>query len=73
MTPVESIVYPGESDRRRGYNCLCLDNTGTRLFASCTDNVIYEYNLSNAAPEGRVPNKRFVFTMFNLPWCIKFI
>nr|CAB3240075.1 denticleless protein homolog [Phallusia mammillata] len=55
---VEGILYPGESDRRRGYNCLCLDSTGTKLFASCTDNIIYEYDLSHGI-SSRKPSKKY--------------
>ncbi|XP_026691449.2 LOW QUALITY PROTEIN: denticleless protein homolog [Ciona intestinalis] len=58
--PKESIQYSGMSSRRRGYTCLTLDSTRTKLFASCTDNTIYEYNLMQFVSSGsRLPVKKY--------------
>ena len=46
ILPRESISYAGTSTRRRGYSSLSLDSTHTRLFASCTDDTIYEFSIS---------------------------
>nr|XP_026691450.1 denticleless protein homolog isoform X2 [Ciona intestinalis] len=58
--PKESIQYSGMSSRRRGYTCLTLDSTRTKLFASCTDNTIYEYDLMEFVSSGsRLPVKKY--------------
>ena len=49
LSPKSAIGYPGNSSRRRGYTCLLLDSTHTRLFASCTDDTVYEYDLLQEA------------------------
>nr|XP_039248988.1 denticleless protein homolog B-like [Styela clava] len=51
--PLEMIPYPGLSQRRRGYTCLTLDSSNTNLYASCTDDSIYHYNLSTLPSNGR--------------------
>lgn len=33
-----------------GFSSLLFDSTGTRLFASCTDDVIYQYDFINYSP-----------------------
>ncbi|CAN2387418.1 signal transduction involved in G2 DNA damage checkpoint [Pristimantis euphronides] len=44
--PARSLPYPGSSTRRLGYSSLILDSTGTNLFASCTDDNIYMFNIA---------------------------
>ncbi|XP_012935230.1 denticleless protein homolog [Aplysia californica] len=46
-TPVHVFHYPGSNTRKRGYSSLVKDMYGLRLFASCTDDKIYEYNIHN--------------------------
>ncbi|XP_078001283.1 denticleless protein homolog [Glandiceps talaboti] len=44
--PVPKHVFPyaGCSTRKRGFSSLILDSTSSRVFASCTDDIIYQYN-----------------------------
>ena len=57
---MEQIIYPGSSSRRRGYTCLLLDSTHTQLFASCTDDTVYEYDLmQNQIGHSKVPIHRY--------------
>ncbi|XP_063774318.1 denticleless protein homolog [Pseudophryne corroboree] len=44
--PAKSFPYPGCSTRKLGYSSLLLDFTGTSLFASCTDDNIYMFNIA---------------------------
>jgi len=48
-TPVHVFHYPtqGSNTRLRGYSSLVKDSYGMRLFASCTDDKIYEYDIHN--------------------------
>ncbi|XP_073484511.1 denticleless protein homolog [Aquarana catesbeiana] len=43
--PAKAFPYPGSSTRKLGYSSLVLDSTGTNLFASCTDDNIYMFNV----------------------------
>ncbi|KAJ6666962.1 hypothetical protein lerEdw1_018964 [Lerista edwardsae] len=45
--PSRSFSYPGSSTRKLGYSSLVLDSTGTSLFANCTDDFIYMFNMSS--------------------------
>ncbi|NXU09430.1 DTL protein, partial [Pardalotus punctatus] len=45
--PVRSFCYPGTSTRRLGYSSLVLDSTGANLFANCTDDIIYMFNMTS--------------------------
>jgi len=42
--PICVLPYPGKSVKKVGYSSLALDSNSCRLFASCTDNNIYEFN-----------------------------
>lgn len=53
LQPVETLEYAGNSLRRRGYTCLTLDSTNTLLYASCTDDSIYQYHLMPACNDGK--------------------
>ncbi|KAJ8269858.1 hypothetical protein GJAV_G00107610 [Gymnothorax javanicus] len=44
-TPLLSYPYPGTCTRKLGYSGMVLDSTGSNLFASCTDDNIYMFNL----------------------------
>ncbi|XP_064411202.1 denticleless protein homolog [Latimeria chalumnae] len=46
--PVASQLFPyaGTSTRKLGYSSLVLDSTGSRLFANCTDDSIYMFNMT---------------------------
>ncbi|XP_075123224.1 denticleless protein homolog [Leptodactylus fuscus] len=44
--PAKSLPYPGSSTRKLGYSSLILDSTCTSLFASCTDDNIYMFNIA---------------------------
>ncbi|XP_072364750.1 denticleless protein homolog isoform X2 [Scyliorhinus torazame] len=44
--PVQSFPYPGTSARKLGYSSLVLDSKGSNLFANCTDDNIYMYNMT---------------------------
>ncbi|NXD28296.1 DTL protein, partial [Spelaeornis formosus] len=44
--PARSFCYPGTSTRRLGYSSLVLDSTGANLFANCTDDCIYMFNMT---------------------------
>ncbi|XP_062911890.1 denticleless protein homolog [Mobula hypostoma] len=44
--PVQSFPYPGTSARKLGYSSLILDSKGSNLFANCTDDSIYMFNLT---------------------------
>ncbi|KYO43637.1 denticleless protein-like protein isoform C [Alligator mississippiensis] len=45
--PFKSYCYPGISTRKLGYSSLILDSTGTHLFANCTDDSIYLFNMTS--------------------------
>ncbi|KAH0622721.1 hypothetical protein JD844_025263 [Phrynosoma platyrhinos] len=47
LLPSRSFSYPGNSTRKLGYSSLVLDSTGTSLFANCTDDNIYMFNMSS--------------------------
>ncbi|BFZ07529.1 hypothetical protein BsWGS_10568 [Bradybaena similaris] len=49
--PVHIFPYPGVNTRKYGYSSLVLESQGRRLFASCTDDVIYEYDMASFNPE----------------------
>ncbi|XP_060040295.1 denticleless protein homolog [Erinaceus europaeus] len=38
--------YPGSSTRKLGYSSLVLDSTGSTLFANCTDDSVYMFNMT---------------------------
>ncbi|XP_037351528.1 denticleless protein homolog isoform X1 [Talpa occidentalis] len=40
------FLYPGSSTRKLGYSSLVLDSTGSTLFANCTDDNIYMFNMT---------------------------
>ncbi|XP_055966750.1 denticleless protein homolog [Sorex fumeus] len=40
------FLYPGSSTRKLGYSSLVLDSTGSTLFANCTDDNIYVFNMT---------------------------
>ncbi|XP_072503993.1 denticleless protein homolog isoform X2 [Notamacropus eugenii] len=42
----KSFPYPGSSTRKLGYSSLILDSTGSTLFANCTDDNIYVFNMT---------------------------
>ncbi|XP_006888072.1 PREDICTED: denticleless protein homolog [Elephantulus edwardii] len=42
----KSFPYPGSSTRKLGYSSLILDSTGSTLFANCTDDTIYMFNMT---------------------------
>ncbi|CAI9550575.1 unnamed protein product, partial [Staurois parvus] len=44
--PAKAFSYPGSSTRKLGYSSLVLDSTGSNLFAGCTDDNIYMFNLT---------------------------
>ncbi|XP_050405041.1 denticleless protein homolog [Patella vulgata] len=50
--PIASYVFPyaGNCQRKHGYSCLTLDSYNSRLYASCTDDVIYVYDLMSYNP-----------------------
>ncbi|NXG54574.1 DTL protein, partial [Hemiprocne comata] len=45
--PFKSFCYPGTSTRKLGYSSLVLDSTGANLFANCTDDCIYMFNMTS--------------------------
>ncbi|NXH15393.1 DTL protein, partial [Bucco capensis] len=45
--PFKSFCYPGTSTRKLGYSSLVLDSTGANLFANCTDDNIYMFNMTS--------------------------
>ncbi|XP_033124841.1 denticleless protein homolog [Anneissia japonica] len=49
--PVRQFTYAGQSSRRHGYSCLTLDPACSMLYASCTDDIIYEYNLMSSSSD----------------------
>ncbi|XP_072265937.1 denticleless protein homolog [Pyxicephalus adspersus] len=44
--PAKAFQYPGNSTRKLGYSSLVLDCFGSNLFASCTDDNIYMFNIT---------------------------
>nr|XP_033794203.1 denticleless protein homolog [Geotrypetes seraphini] len=44
--PMKAFPYPGASTRKLGYSSLVLDPTGSNLFANCTDDNIYMFNVT---------------------------
>uniref|UniRef100_A0A8V5G567 Uncharacterized protein n=1 Tax=Melopsittacus undulatus TaxID=13146 RepID=A0A8V5G567_MELUD len=46
--PCKSFCYPGTSTRKLGYSSLVLDSTGANLFANCTDDSIYMFNMTSS-------------------------
>ncbi|KAK5644268.1 hypothetical protein RI129_008113 [Pyrocoelia pectoralis] len=49
-TPKYAFPYSGET-LRYGYSNLLMNSNGTKLYASCLDNVIYVYNLATCNPK----------------------
>ncbi|XP_052273677.1 denticleless protein homolog B-like [Dreissena polymorpha] len=49
-TPVYSFPYAGTSKRTHGFSSLVFDCYKSRLFASCTDDVIYSYDFIRYTP-----------------------
>ncbi|NXG14204.1 DTL protein, partial [Grallaria varia] len=45
--PFKALCYPGTSTRKLGYSSLVLDSTGANLFANCTDDNIYMFNMTS--------------------------
>ncbi|NXL89223.1 DTL protein, partial [Alectura lathami] len=45
--PFKAFCYPGTSTRKLGYSSLVLDSTGANLFANCTDDSIYMFNMTS--------------------------
>ncbi|KAM9273302.1 denticleless protein homolog [Cariama cristata] len=45
--PFKSFCYPGSSTRKLGYSSLVLGSTGANLFANCTDDSIYMFNMAS--------------------------
>ncbi|KFV42176.1 Denticleless protein, partial [Tyto alba] len=45
--PFKSFCYPGTSTRKLGYSSLVLDSTGANLFANCTNDSIYMFNMTS--------------------------
>ncbi|NXX20857.1 DTL protein, partial [Podargus strigoides] len=45
--PFKSFCYPGTSTRKLGYSSLILDSSGANLFANCTDDSIYMFNMTS--------------------------
>ncbi|XP_041351581.1 denticleless protein homolog [Gigantopelta aegis] len=43
--PVTTFPYAGHSQKKHGFSSMTLDSYKSRLFASCTDDVIYMYDL----------------------------
>ncbi len=48
------VGAPGSSRRVHGYTSLVIDSTSSRLFASCTDDIIYSYDLTSYGYETAV-------------------
>ncbi|KAL2082529.1 hypothetical protein ACEWY4_022347 [Coilia grayii] len=44
--PLQVYLYPGSSTRKLGFSGLVLDSTCSNLFANCTDDNIYMFNVS---------------------------
>ncbi|NXF83490.1 DTL protein, partial [Sclerurus mexicanus] len=44
--PSKAFCYPGTSTRKLGYSSLVLDSHGANLFANCTDDSIYMFNMT---------------------------
>ncbi|NXC28947.1 DTL protein, partial [Campylorhamphus procurvoides] len=44
--PFKAFCYPGTSTRKLGYSSLVLDSHGANLFANCTDDNIYMFNMT---------------------------
>uniref|UniRef100_A0A8C9PWB2 Denticleless protein homolog n=1 Tax=Spermophilus dauricus TaxID=99837 RepID=A0A8C9PWB2_SPEDA len=42
----KSFLYPGSSTQKLGYSSLILDSTGSTLFANCTDDNVYMFNMT---------------------------
>ncbi|XP_004578722.2 denticleless protein homolog isoform X2 [Ochotona princeps] len=42
----KSFLYPGSSTRKLGYSSLILDSTASTLFANCTDDNVYMFNMT---------------------------
>ncbi|XP_074658641.1 denticleless protein homolog [Tubulanus polymorphus] len=49
--PKFTFQYSGTSVRKHGFTNLVLDSTRTRLFVSCMDDIIYQYNCANCNPK----------------------
>lgn len=49
--PVHVFPYAGQSAAVHGYSSLALDPCGTSVYANCTDNCIYRFNVSTYALE----------------------
>ncbi|XP_039593884.1 denticleless protein homolog [Polypterus senegalus] len=49
--PLQSYPYPGSSLRKLGFSSLVLDSSGSSLFANCTDENIYMFNMAGLKTE----------------------
>lgn len=45
--PLHAISFPGGSSRVHGYSCLVTNTTMSRLYAVCTNDIVYEYSTTN--------------------------
>jgi len=48
--PKYKIPYAGKSKKLHGFSSLTFDSTFRRLFANCTDNVIYQFDCASYSP-----------------------
>ncbi|XP_028398798.1 denticleless protein homolog B-like isoform X3 [Dendronephthya gigantea] len=44
LQPYHVFPYPGSASRKHGYSSLTLDSTKSKLFANCTNDIIYMYD-----------------------------
>jgi len=47
IDPVPLISFKNKFNGTKGYSCLALNHASTRLYATCMDSCIYEYDLAN--------------------------
>ncbi|KAL3312368.1 hypothetical protein Ciccas_009041 [Cichlidogyrus casuarinus] len=51
LAPKMTMTYRGLSQKMLGYSDLVISSDKSRLFASCMDNCVYQYDLANLAPQ----------------------
>ncbi|KAL5108948.1 hypothetical protein TcWFU_005319 [Taenia crassiceps] len=53
--PITSLPYNGTSRKQCGYSDLVLDSSRRRLYASCLDHTVYEYDLTSVSTRPVLP------------------
>ncbi|CAH1792154.1 unnamed protein product [Owenia fusiformis] len=70
LNPKFIFPYAGTSTRKHGFSSLVLDSTYSRLFASCTDSSIYQFNCANFNKQPVVTYQGHMNSTFYVKSCL---